>query len=527
MMRRAAEGSAHRSGGRPAVMAAVAAMIALASGCASVGPEFHKPTPAAPADWATWHGGDPALTLAEAPEPSPLPADPWAAFSDPELTRLLTRAREANPDLKAAMLRWAEARAQEATVAGQGGPQVNALADVSRRRDSEYGAATRIVDDIGGVNSNHIRQALGEPYSLYRPGFDASWELDLWGRVRRSVEVAQANSAEYAALLRQAQLDVRADVARNYFALRASQRQLELVVSEIALAEEEEQLLSAQYRGGLSDESQAIRQRQQVADLRALVPDLRSQVAQGLNQITRLLGLPPGSLNGELMTSVTKDPIPALPDLRRGLPSELAHRRPDIASAEAHLHSATAGIGVAVADLYPRITLGASFGLESVGTGQLGSWGARSWSLGPSLSVPVFDHGQRSATVTLRRLQQQEAAISYQQTVLGAWHDVDNAASGYAAARQHVGELANKMEEYEREGVLADARSANGSTSDVPRLEAHAAASRAKREWLMGNSQMEIAFVALLKALGDEDAPPAADPAGVVQRQSRLPGGAR
>ncbi len=497
------------------VTSAAGVAIMVISGCA-VGPDFHKPTPEAPPDWSAWHGGDPALSAAELTLSNALPADRWAAFADPELTHLLARAREENLDIKVAMLRWAEARVQESAIAGQGGIQVNVSASATRRRDSEYGAAARIVDVIGVKNSSDILRALGEPYSLYQPGFDATWELDLWGRVRRSVEVAQASTEERASLLRQAQLDVMAEVARNYFGMRSSQRQLELVQGEVALAEDEERLLTAQYRGGLIDESQVIREREQIADLRAIIPTLKSQVAQGINQITRLVGLPPGSLNAELMVPPAASPGAGLPDLQRGLPSELAHHRPDIAAAEARLHSATAGIGVAVADLYPRITLGASFGLESVGTGPLSNWGARNWSVGPSISLPVFDHGQRTSTVTLRKVQEQEAAIAYQQTVLGAWHDVDDAVSGYTAARQHAVELAHKVADDENQALLAAARTTHGTTSHVPGLEARAVVSRAKRDWEMAAGQTNIALVAIIKALGDQGEVPGEAPAVVT-----------
>ena len=285
---------------------------------------------------------------------------------------------------------------------------------------------------------------------------------------------------------------------------------------EVALAEDEERLLTAQYRGGLIDESQVIREREQIADLRAIIPTLKRQVAQGINQITRLVGLPPGSLNAELMLPPAASPGAGLPDLQQGLPSELAHHRPDIAAAEARLHSATAGIGVAVADLYPRITLGASFGLESVGTGPLSNWGARNWSVGPSISLPVFDHGQRTSTVTLRKVQEQEAAIAYRQTVLDAWHDVDDAVSGYTAARQHVVELAHKVADDENQALLAAARTTHGTTSHVPGLAARAVVSRAKRDWEMAAGQTNIALVAIIKALGDQGEVPGEAPAVVT-----------
>jgi NodT family efflux transporter outer membrane factor (OMF) lipoprotein len=478
-----------------------------AAGCVAVGPDFHTPSSDAPARWSDWHGGDAALALPDMPSQAVLPADIWGTFHDPELQHLIDRARAANPDLKIAILRVAEARMQESTVAAQRGIQVNASANVSRRQDSEYGAQTRIVDVIGGVNPEPILRALGEPYSLYKPGFDASWELDLWGRLRRSAEGAHASTDEQAASLRQSQLSVAADVARNYFNMRSNERQLQLVEHELAIAENEVRLLTAQQTGGLIDESAVIRARQQLEDLRSLVPQLQSQQAQAINQITQLLGARPGDLNAELAVPDSAGLDPALPDLKAGIPSEFARRRPDIAAAEARLHAATANTGVAIADLYPRITLGASFGVESVGTAKLSAWGARDWSVGPSISLPLFDHGRRTATITLRKLEQQEAAVSYQQTVLKAWHEVDDAVTGYVADVQHCTQLAEKVRRSEEELGLAKARAAHGTTSDVPNLDAQSAFSRAQRDLVQSSAQRSIALVALYKALGDDGEP--------------------
>lgn len=490
----------------PRILACSISIAAVlgAAGCAGVGPDFHRPTNEAPARWSDWHGGDAELALPDSESRGAWPADIWGAFHDPALKRLIEQARAANPDFKIAVLRVAEARMQESTVSAQRGIQVNASADVARRRDSEYGAQTRIANVIGGANPEPILRALGEPYSLYQPGFDASWEFDLWGRLRRSEEGARAATDEQAASLRQSQLSVAADVARNYFTMRSSERRLQLVEHELAIAEDEVRLLTAQQTGGLIDESAVIRERQQLEDLRSLVPQLQSQQAQAINQITQLLGAKPGDLNGELALADSGDFDPVLPDLRAGIPSEFAHRRPDIAAAEARLHNATANTGVAVADLYPRITLGASFGLQSVGTAKLGAWGARDWSVGPSISLPLFDHGRRTATITLRKLEQQEAAVSYQQTVLKAWHEVDDAVSSYVADVRHCAQLDEKVRRNEEELGLAMARTAHGTTSDLPSLDAQSALSRAQRDLAQSAAQRSIALVALYKALGDD-----------------------
>jgi outer membrane protein TolC len=194
----------------------------------------------------------------------------------------------------------------------------------------------------------------------------------------------------------------------------------------------------------------------------------------------------------------------AWPDLALGVPSAFAHRRPDIAAAEARLHAATAQVGVAAAELYPRITLGASFGLESAGADHFGDWGARQWSVGPSLSLPIFDHGRRRATVTLRELGQQQAAVAYQQVVLRAWHEVDGAVSAYRAEHQRWQRLAQRVAQGSDLLALARSRYGEGLTDVLPQLEAERALRQARREWIDSSGRLGMAWVAVVKAMGDD-----------------------
>jgi outer membrane protein TolC len=223
-----------------------------------------------------------------------------------------------------------------------------------------------------------------------------------------------------------------------------------------------------------------------------------------MNQITLLCGAEPGGLNEELAATPATGPAAALPDLRLGLPSELARRRPDVAAAEARLHAATANIGIAVADLYPRITLGATFGLESVGSGQFGDWGSRQWTVGPSLSIPIWDQGRRRSTIDLRELQQQEAAVAYQQAVLKAWHEVDDAISAYVAETQRHARLAERVRNGADDARLAQARYAHGLTSYLPVLSTSATVIDAERDLTDSTARARTALAALYKALGDD-----------------------
>jgi NodT family efflux transporter outer membrane factor (OMF) lipoprotein len=349
------------------------------------------------------------------------------------------------------------------------------------------------------------------PFNLYQYGFDASWELDLWGRVRRSVEAADANVATSRALLAQVQLSVQAEVARHYFELRGVQRQIRIARADIAAAEETLGLVKARADGGLTTDLDLTRQNAQTADLRSRLPQLLGQEAQAVNQITLLVGERPGALQAQLADApgTAETAARALPDLSPGLPSEVALRRPDIQRAQAQLHAATAGIGIAVADLYPRITLGAGFGFESVGSGSFGDWGSRQWSIGPSLQLPIFDNGRRRATVTLRELQQQEAAVAYQQTVLKAWHEIDDALSAYTAERRRNLHLAERERSSRDALQLARVRYDHGLTDFLVQLDAERGLLQAQREYADSTSRLALGLVTIAKALGVAASSPA------------------
>ncbi|MBT2323282.1 efflux transporter outer membrane subunit [Variovorax paradoxus] len=474
-------------------------MALMLAGCA-VGPDFKPAVPEAPADFSAWHGGSPELADAQLRSMAGAPLG-WALFADPVLDALQAQARAANHDLQTAALRFAQSRTQRQATEAQQGPQLNASAAVARQRQSEFGSGTRLIDALNPPNREELIGVLSEPHKLYQAGFDASWELDLWGRVRRSIEAADASVAASQAMLAQVQQSVEAELARNYFELRTAQRQLRIARADIAAAEETVELVKARADGGLTTDLDVTRQRAQAADLRARLPQLLAQEAQAINQITLLVGERPGALQAQLAERADA-PAAALPDFSPGLPSDAALRRPDIRRAQAQLHAATANIGVAVAELYPRITLGANFGFESVGRSNFGEWGSRQWSIGPSLQLPIFDGGRRRSTVTLRELQQQEAAVAWQQTVLKAWHEIDDALSAYTADRQRHLQLAEKERHSRDAWELARVRYDNGLTDFLVQLDAQRTLLQAQRDRVQSEGRLALDLVTLTKALG-------------------------
>ncbi|WP_454688494.1 efflux transporter outer membrane subunit [Achromobacter aloeverae] len=497
-------------------------VLCLLSGCA-VGPDFHAPAPAAPDDWTAWRSGDPSLTAGLAVGAAPLPADWWTQFQDPVLDQLQQRAVAASPDLRGAALRFAQSRAQRDTVAAQRGPAVNANAAVQRQRGSEYAAGTRMLDLVAPTERDQLAKALSSPFTDHQAGFDASWELDLWGHVRRSVEAADADTDAAAALLQDMRLTVASEVARAYFELRLAQRQRAIVERDIAVASDTLDLIAARARGGLIDDFDVTRQRTQLADLQSRLPGLRAQEAAAINQIGLLTGARPGELTALLATPAGADAgaYAGLPDLSLGLPSQVALRRPDIRAAEYRLHSATANIGVATADLYPRIVLGAGFGYESYQGHRFGEWGTRNWQIGPTLNLPIFDMGRRRSVVVLRELQQQEAAVDYQRTVLKAWQEIDDALTAYGAERQRNARLREKAASSADAYALARARYARGMTDLLAQLDAERGDLQARSDLADSDSRLRMDLVAIYKAVGGgalqpPDAPASGADAGPV-----------
>ncbi|ALM85937.1 efflux transporter outer membrane subunit [Bordetella sp. N] len=475
-------------------------VLCLLSGCA-VGPNFQAPAPAAPDDWTAWRSGDPALTAGLAVGTAPLPADWWTRFQDPVLDQLQQRAVTASPDLRAAALRFAQSRAQRDTVAAQRGPAVNANAAIQRQRTSEYNAGTRLLDLVAPEQRDELARELSSPYTNYQAGFDASWEVDLWGHVARSVEAADADTNAAAAMLQDMRLTVASEVARAYFELRLAQRQRAIVERDIGVAGDTLDLIRARARGGLIDDFDVTRQRTQLADLQSRLPGLQAQEASAINQIGVLTGARPGELTA-LLAKPLPDTYSALPDLSLGLPSQVALNRPDIRTAEYRLHAATADIGIATADLYPRIVLGASFGYDSYQGHRFGEWGTRNWQVGPTLSLPIFDMGRRRSVVVLRELQQQEAAVNYQRTILKAWQEIDDALTAYSAERQRNVRLREKAASSADAYALARARYARGMTDLLAQLDAERGDLQARSDLADSDSRLRMDLVAIYKAVG-------------------------
>jgi NodT family efflux transporter outer membrane factor (OMF) lipoprotein len=306
--------------------------------------------------------------------------------------------------------------------------------------------------------------------------------------------------AQASSLLRQVQLAVQLEVARNYYEMRSAQRQQALLQAELSALEEMATLVGARQRGGLATGSEVEQQEAALAELRGRLPALLELEAGASNRLTLLLAQPPGALQAQL-AAASAAPVQG-PDLALGVPGEVMRHRPDIQAAEARLQAATARIGVAMADLYPRVTLGVSLGVESLDAARFGDWGGRQWSLGPSLQLPIFDNGRRRATVELRELEQQEAAIDFRKTVLHAWHEMDDALSAYAAERQRQQALAAREASARATLALAEARARQGLSDHLALLQARRALHAMQHERAAGDAALALRLLGVCKAGG-------------------------
>jgi NodT family efflux transporter outer membrane factor (OMF) lipoprotein len=473
----------------PTVAAAV-----LASGC-SVGPNFKRPDPHAPAHWSATSASSAISSDAQSI------VNWWTTFQDPALTSLVERGAQSNLDLRAAVLRITEARAQREVAAAAFFPSVDANASFTRQRISETSATGAAFTKFGNVKIPGFPVSGGfpNPYNQYQLGASASWEFDLFGRVRRSVEAANADLEASVEDQHAVLVSLCGDVARSYIQLRGAQLRKDVTVRSLATQQELYDLTRQRRAVGLTTELDVANAGAQLDSTRAQVPQLDGEVTQDINQLSLLLGREPDALRTELEAV---KPVPQVPPvLPIGLPSELARHRPDIRQSEARLHAATARIGVAVGDLFPRLTLSASGGTQSQAGSDLLKWASRFGSFGPTFEVPLFD-GSRWATVRLRDVQAQEAALDYQRIVLSALHEVENALVAYKADRDRGVSLVAAVEESRDALNLARDRYRSGVANFIDVLDAERNLQNNELSLAANTTAISADVVAIYRALG-------------------------
>jgi multidrug efflux system outer membrane protein len=450
-------------------------LVLLAVGC-TVGPNYQQPDPPMPAQWhsAQENGfsGAPVEIVRW-----------WDLFGDSQLQTLVDRAMRANKDLKVAEARVREARAQWRVADAASWPAVDASGSFARLHQSE-----------------HAPSSAGREYDLYQAGFDAGWEIDLFGGVRRSVEAAIAQVQASEEDQRDVLVTLVAEVATNYLALRGTQGRLAITRENIRTQQNTVDLTQGRFEAGLGSKLAVVQSQALLAGTEAKIPVLEASVRQAIHRLGVLLGLEPGALLEELLPATDIPPAP--PAVPVGLPSDLLRRRPDIRRAERQLAAATANIGVATADLFPRFSLTGLLGLQSTAAADLLTSQSRFWTYGPSVRWPVFDAGKARAAIQVQNARQEEALAIYENTVLNALEEVESAMVAYAKSRTASEALYRAVEATRQSADIALELYQKGLVDFLNVLQSQLALYQIQDQFVQSRQDVSTRCVALFKALG-------------------------
>jgi len=452
-------------------------VLAAASGCA-VGPTFKRPEARVPAGWSS-----PSSSPAESADT--MLASWWAGFNDPVLTSLVQRAIESNLDLKLAESRVRQARAARRVSISSLGP----TADVSS-------SARRSQSSSGGSNGD-AQHSISDQYAA---NFDASWELDVFGGVRRDVEAAGADYRAAVESRRDVFVTLTAEVARNYVDLRTLQMRIAVAQSNLDAQKHTTDLTRQRFDVGFVSGLDVARAEAQVASTASQIPTLEASARQTIHNISVLLGDEPEALAGEL-TERFDIPTP-LSSVPTGLPSELLRRRPDIRRAEAEAHAATARVGVATADLFPKFNISGSAGYVAR---QVSSWfnpGNLIWSLGSSLVWNVFNTGRTRANIEIKKALEEQSVIAYRQTVLVALQEVEDALITSSKEEQRYALLEEAVTANRKAVRIASALYSEGQTDFLSVLDAQRSLYVAEEAAAQSRGTQAKNQIALYKALG-------------------------
>ncbi len=408
----------------------------------------------------------------------------WKGFRDPTLNTLIERAREANPDLKVALHRISEARAQRGIARSQGLPKANASALYSRERASE---------NLGGFVRDN-------PSSFYSTGFDAGWEIDLFGGIRRSVEAADANVQAREEDYRDALVTLFAEVALNYIDYRTFEERIAVALGNIGAQQGSVDLTQGRLDAGLVPRIDVTQAESNLALSEASVPLLRTELIAAKNRLASLTGGFPESVDGLLARS-RGIPMPSS-GYSSGLPADLLRARPDVRSAERQLAAQTARIGVAEADLYPRLTLAGDFNLQADSSADLFDSPSRAYSFGPSFRWAIFSAGQIRNQIAAEESRAYQALAVYERSVLDAVEEVETTMASIVNERERLSDLGRAVSSSRETVSLVKNNYESGLVSFQNVLDAERTKFSAEDEEVFSRGQVARYYVTLYKALG-------------------------
>ncbi|HVX65807.1 MAG TPA: efflux transporter outer membrane subunit [Bryobacteraceae bacterium] len=471
---------------KPAQILLTAALALSLTACA-VGPAYRRPAVPVTQNWS----GEPSRGTSPALEPAV--EEWWKSFRDPELESLITRAVSANLDLQIAAARIAEARAARGLARSDAFPQVTAGASVTRSR--------QIVPAGFSPGAGAPAPAL-VPFesNFYQGRFDMAWEADVFGRVRSEVRAATADVEAQQEDRRNLLITLLGDVATNYAQLRGYDLRLRIANGNIAIQQQILDLTRELTRAGQATERDVAQAEVVLEVTRSVVPQLETGRKMSIHRLGVLLGAEPNALDQELSARGELPPVPA--SVPVGLPSDLLKRRPDIRRAEAQLVAATARIGEAKADFFPRFSLTGSAGRESTQLHLLSLGGGNLFSFGPSVSLPVFTAGRIRSNVAVQEERAKQAAAAYQSSVLRALEETRNALVSYANEQERRDRLDNAIRSGRTALELAQTQYRAGLADFLTVLDAERTVADNEDQLAQSQTAMVTNLVALYKALG-------------------------
>ncbi|WP_060507382.1 efflux transporter outer membrane subunit [Pseudomonas sp. NBRC 111124] len=450
-------------------------LLALALAACAVGPDYKTPD-TEPAQF------DSTDVRAKAFDRSRFESLWWKQFDDPVLNQLVQASLEGNRDLRVAFARLKAARAIYDDVAN------DPLPVVTSRASSEIGKG-----QVPGQTTQRVNQ---ERYDL---GLDMVWELDLFGRIQRQIEASEAQEATAQADLQQLQVSLIAELVDAYGQLRGAQLRENIAVANLKTQQESRNITVTLRDAGVGNELDVVRADARLAGVEATVPQLQAEQARARHRIATLLGQRPDALSVDLSPKALPAISKALPV---GDPGELLRRRPDIRSAERQLAAATANVGVATADLFPRVSLSGFLGFTAARGSQIGSSAANAWALGPSITWAAFDLGSVRARLRGAKADAEGALANYEQQVLLALEESANAFSDYDKTQQRLLSLMRQSDASRKAADLASVRYREGTVDYLVLLDAERERLSAEDAQAQGEVELYRGIVSIYKALG-------------------------
>ena len=366
----------------------------------------------------------------------------WTLLDDPVLNNLIDKAAIDNLDAKIALARVEEARAKFGIVEATKFPEIESVGDASRKSNSKSATGDRGTDNYTSI------------------GLDLSWEIDIFGYVRRSIEAADAQFQASVENYRDVMVIMYAEIAKNYIALRTFQERLQFALENVKTQRETFNIVNARYKAELVSEVDVLQSEQNLAAAESYVPLFHAKIDELMNSLAVLLGKNPGSLNQELKQNK------GIPDVSEKtvveLPREILRQRPDIRRAERRLAQKTAEVGIATAEQYPRFNLNGTFGYEARGSDSQFSSNSRYWSFGPNFKWNIFDAGAEESAIKVQDAQLEEARVNYERTVLTAFEEVENALKSYKEEKQRNASLRASVKAAKKVNKITVARYTSG-----------------------------------------------------------------